>query len=90
MDDLISRQAAIDEVSRFIGYIDEDMIGRIQIGLKRLPTIRKTQGIWKITYLPHEYMGCAPMAYYCSECNHITTFRTFYCPNCGADMRTSE
>lgn len=45
------------------------------------------RGEWKTVYLPHKYMGCRPTAYYCSECNQITTFRTFYCPNCGADMR---
>ena len=38
MDDSISRQAAIDEVARWAGYLDEDMITRIQIGLKRLPS----------------------------------------------------
>ena len=36
--DLISRQAAIAEIARWIGYIDEDMIGRIKIGLKKLPS----------------------------------------------------
>lgn len=59
--------------------------------LEDAPTIEeRKKGKWETVYLPHEYMGCAPMAYYCSECSHITTFRTFYCPNCGADMRTSE
>ena len=36
MDDVIYRQAAIDEIARFIGYIDGDMILRLQIALKRL------------------------------------------------------
>lgn len=34
--DTISRQAAIDEISKFKGYIDDDIIYRIQIALKRL------------------------------------------------------
>lgn len=38
MSDLISRQAAIEEIARWIGYIDEDMILRIQTGLKKLPS----------------------------------------------------
>ena len=38
MSDPIDRQAAIDKIGRFIGYIDEDMINRIRIGLKRLPS----------------------------------------------------
>lgn len=37
MNDTISRQAAIDEIARWVGYLDEDMIYRIQTGLKRLP-----------------------------------------------------
>lgn len=36
--DCISRQSAIAEIARWIGYIDEDMINRIQIGLNRLPS----------------------------------------------------
>lgn len=37
-DDTISRQAAIDEIKRWIGYIDEDMILKIQTGLKKVPS----------------------------------------------------
>lgn len=37
-DDTIYRQAAIDEIARWIGYIDEDMILRIQTGLKKVPS----------------------------------------------------
>lgn len=36
--DTISRQSAIDEIARWIGYLDDDMIGRIQFSLKRLPS----------------------------------------------------
>ena len=38
MRELISKQDAIDEIARWIGYLDEDMIYRIQLGLKRLPS----------------------------------------------------
>jgi len=37
-EDTISRQDAIDEISRWLGYLDDDMIRRIQIGLRRLPS----------------------------------------------------
>lgn len=37
MSDLIDRQAVIEEIARWIGYIDEDMILRIQTGLKKMP-----------------------------------------------------
>ena len=36
--DCISRQAAIDELGRWLGYLDEDMIERIRIGIKKLPS----------------------------------------------------
>lgn len=37
MDDLISKQDVFDEILRFSGYLDKDMITRIYIGLNRLP-----------------------------------------------------
>lgn len=44
-------------------------------------------GRWESALFDAQYMGCRPTAHYCSECHQITWFRTFYCPNCGADMR---
>ena len=35
--DYISREAAIVEIKRFIGYLDEDMIERVQVAIKRIP-----------------------------------------------------
>ena len=35
--DTISRQEAIEEIERWLGYIDDDMVRRMQIGMKRLP-----------------------------------------------------
>lgn len=48
MHDLISRQDAIEEIARWIGYIDEDMILRIQTGLKKLPSAQpeRKKGRW--------------------------------------------
>lgn len=45
------------------------------------PVVR---GKWKTAMLAHEAFGERPRVYYCSACNQITTFRTFYCPNCGS------
>lgn len=36
---LIDADSAIIEISRFDGYLDDDMILRLQIAIKRLPTI---------------------------------------------------
>ena len=41
MDDLISRQAAIEEVKRFAGYLDDDMILRLTIALKKVPSAQQ-------------------------------------------------
>ncbi len=38
--DCIGRQAAIEEIARWAGYIGEDMILRIQTGLKKLPSVQ--------------------------------------------------
>lgn len=43
--DTISRQSAIDEIARWIGYLDDDMIGRIQLSLKRLPSADRPQKV---------------------------------------------
>ena len=38
MKKLIYLEDAINEIERWIGYLDKDMISRIQIGLERLPS----------------------------------------------------
>jgi len=38
MKKLIYLEDAINEIARWIGYLDKDMISRIQIGLERLPS----------------------------------------------------
>lgn len=53
--DLISRQAAIAEIKRWMGYIDEDMVYRIQTGLKKIPSAEpETQWIPCSERLPEE------------------------------------
>lgn len=33
-----------------------------------------------------EHKDYPELAYLCSECNHFTTVKSNYCPNCGASM----
>lgn len=54
-DDTISRAAAIDEIARWIGYLDEDMIYRIQTGLKKLPSADPEAEIVKVLKMVEEY-----------------------------------
>lgn len=91
-EDLIRRGDAIREIERFIGYLDEDMITRISIALKRIPTVKQPRkGKWvKATLIP-EFVTCS----YCKE-HAIEGARAFrpdytdmmnFCMICGADMR---
>ena len=43
MKKLIYLEDAINEIARWIGYLDKDMISRIQIGLERLPSAQPEQ-----------------------------------------------
>ena len=83
MNDLISRQAAIAEIARWIGYIDEDMILRIQAGLKKLPSaqpeiVRCGECKWwdKEGDSPVGYCHAAKHSYY-SEHWEIEIYRTY-------------
>ena len=93
MDDLISRQAAIDELSQryiimdnphYIGYnagLDE-----AQKVIKALPPVQPKRGKW----LPDN--RCGGGYWVCSSCKYPTEAFAAdviykYCPFCGADMR---
>lgn len=49
MNDPIERADAINEIVRWKGYLDEDMISRIQIGLKKLPSAQSEKRTEKRT-----------------------------------------
>ena len=95
MADYIRREAAIAEIKRFIGYLDEDMIERLQIAIRRIPAA-DVRPVVRGHYVG-EYDGYAdgnPVydMWYCSECgccfeewDEEPTYN--FCPNCGADMR---
>ena len=38
-DKLVSLNTVLSEIDRWIGYLDEDMIMRIQTGIKKLPSV---------------------------------------------------
>lgn len=104
MTDYISREALLDRVYALRDKLQLDLnnpfedgvrIGfeNVEIEIENYPAadVRPVaRGKWETVMLDHERMGCRPTAHYCSECHQITWFRTFYCPNCGADMRESK
>lgn len=92
MDDLISRQAAIEaaekesQVDGAYGYMDTKSIVDL---LNELPSVQPKHGYWIES---HEHIYIANVVkewtnWYCSECDAPNDKPTDYCPNCGTDMR---
>lgn len=82
MNDLISRQAAIDAVFNNAEHPD-----KAYGAIRHLPSAQRT-GRWKVADLPKGKMK------YCSECGfgqYIADERQYgYCPNCGARMEEQD
>ena len=94
MDDLISRQAAINTLAEMHCKSDED--GYVWIirsdawaRIDALPSVERKKGKWILTDFPDE------QTYKCSACGEYWAFiegnptenGAYFCPNCGADMR---
>lgn len=83
MDDLISRQAAMDAL-----YSADEYNSRSVKAIKQLPPIQPKRGKWIKT-------ARWGRVYYCNQCRNYLDFdgvnagrgSTNFCPNCGADMR---
>ena len=94
-NDLISRQSAIDAISK-------DVMGGLNYRsiLRDLPSICQGQqndnsssskperptGEWK-EHIFDGIMGGKPRALVCSYCNYISLNKTNFCPNCGSYNR---
>ena len=85
MNDLISRQAAIDVMAGCCDHVRPYMDA--WEGIKKLPSAQPEQrtGHWK-EHIFDGIMGGRPRALMCSYCNRISLCNTNYCPNCGAYM----
>ena len=92
MDDLISRQAAIDEIKEIYEWHDNVTKERIIEHFVRLPSAQpeRMKGKWKRAYLDHKAMGKRPSVLYCSICNQCIAYSTNFCPNCGARMTEED
>lgn len=85
-NEYINKITACNEINRFTGYLDDDMICRLQIALNRIPAAdvepkRKT-GRWL------DYDDTERFIARCSLCGDVVDTRLSmnYCPNCGAKM----
>ena len=99
MDDLISRQAAINSIDDLPncpnGFSDCYDKARIISVLEELPTIEPKKGRWEKHYLPDcTYYTCSVCGFesidsvsvYDDDGWYVEEVPTNYCPNCGAKM----
>ena len=97
MNDLISRQAAIDceYQVKIINDIEYVMLSEVQMKMRNLPSAQPQRMRGKWTYGEDEY---GIDGYHCDKCgffvpwDYTHKFIDFikdyhFCPNCGADMR---
>lgn len=90
MDELISRQAAIDFIKnhsypvRYDGNsIEQGMtVTGIEQALNEMPNIQSKQKTGRWVCLDDDYL-----AYGCSTCRSVSLLESKYCPNCGAYMK---
>ena len=89
-NDLISRQAALDDAHRQIWYrLNPNMKERIDTWLVSLPAVQPKQktGRWE-----HD-CGHFANRWICSQCGYKFYFEKSeakYCPNCGAKMESDN
>lgn len=95
---LIDADKVNETIDRFIGYLDEDMILRIKIAIKKdVPTLERPSGEWNILQKDdngiHE-IEC-PFCKYSKGGRFASVGITFhklppFCEACGADMREGK
>ena len=83
MRDTIYREEAIKKIAEHLGMPAENWMGIAEEWLREVPSAQpeKMRGKWK------EHKDYPNLAYLCSECDCFATVRSYFCPNCGADMR---
>ena len=86
MDDLISRQAAIDELDKGAWGVEWDKT-LAKTMIESLPSAQpeRKKGKWiDETFKPR---GLVYHPYKCNQCGEHSEADSNFCPNCGADMR---
>lgn len=101
MNDLISRQAAIDAIQQHRegvlgGYEYDETVAYVYAAahnhiidvVKKLPSAQpmRKQGKWIEEHREHEVFGIKRYRRWCSCCNEMTIFPYDFCPHCGAKM----
>ena len=84
MNDLISRQAAIDAVMEC--YDNDELFEVYEWKLNELPTIQPKRGRWYYTDGKPARIGLS-FGVICDQCGTESEYCTNFCGECGADMR---
>lgn len=101
MDDLISRQAAIDAIEKL--HIPEDMcvfeiLSHIELAIGTLPSAqsKREKGVWKEREILSKEDGKDIDQWQCARCSECGRYHTTpflysfndynFCPHCGAKM----
>ena len=85
MDRLISEQEIKKWLHRWIGYLDEDMIVRMEMCTKDIPSVEPKTGHW-IFYEIEDTLRW----YKCDQCGADAVKEYDYCHGCGAKMESEQ
>lgn len=95
MSDYIKREDAECVIGRFIGYLDDDMIQRQKIAIRKIPAAdvrENVRGEWIIHHEQKNVYGGVTVE--CSMCHtKYVVMRVAdenFCRNCGARMRGND
>jgi len=82
--DAVDRNLVKKDISRWRGYIDDDMIARMHITIDKLPPATSQQKVG--SWIPIENEDMEIIGYFCSNCDlpMETEEKTVYCPTCGS------
>ena len=92
MNDLISRQAAIDAVQNRHMMLSKEKVLLIN-DLEKLPPAQPKRGRWIDRGERGDWEWQADgrgkhwHEWECDTCHHYFAERSFFCPHCGSDMR---
>lgn len=95
MNDLISRQAAIDVADAVWCVTGDKNVAKVWDQIKDLPSAQPKRGKWVDTKSDHYKCSCCGerAAFWYNEENSsgwekdMSEWLSDFCPNCGADMR---
>lgn len=87
VNDTISRQAVKEWLDKWEGYIDKDMIARMQYRVIDIPSAQeRKKGEW--IRLDNGSSKCSACGLSLEDWIQAVFYN--YCPNCGAQMKRSE